>query len=96
MELGERIYNGARAKEVLENESFQWAFNAIKDEVTQQWKSSPARDSEGREKLWMMLQLANKLELTLKSSLETGMLAEVELNHKRTLAERLKDATSGD
>ena len=93
MELSERIYNGNRAKEVLENESFQWAINEIKTEVTDQWKNSPARDETGREKLWMLLQMANKLELVLKSTLETGQLAELELRHQRTTSERAKDAT---
>lgn len=92
MELSERIYNGNRAKEVLENESFQWAINEIKTEVTDQWKNSPARDEAGREWLWMLLQMANKLELVLKSTLETGQLAELELRHQRTLLERAKDA----
>ena len=92
MELSERIYNGNRAKEVLENESFQWAINEIKTEVTDQWKNSPARDEAGRERLWMLLQMANKLELVLKSTLETGQLAELELRHQRTLLERAKDA----
>lgn len=92
MEISERIYNGNRAREVLDNESFQWAINEIKNEVTEQWKNSPARDEAGREKLWMLLQMANKLELVLKSTLETGQLAELELRHQRTLLERAKDA----
>jgi hypothetical protein len=90
MEISERIYNGNRAKEVLENESFQWAIDSIKNEVTEQWKQSPVRDLEGREKLWMMLQLANKLESVLKTSLETGTLAQLDLKHQRTLQERAK------
>jgi len=92
MEISERIYNGNRAREVLDNESFQWAINEIKNEVTEQWKNSPARDEAGREKLWMLLQMANKLELVLKSTLETGQLAELELRHQRTLLERAKNA----
>lgn len=92
MEISERIYNGNRAREVLDNESFQWAINEIKNEVTEQWKNSPARDDAGREKLWMLLQMANKLELVLKSTLETGQLAELELRHQQTLLERAKNA----
>ncbi len=95
MEIEQRIYNGNRAKEVLENEAFQWALDGIKQEVKDAWEHSPARDAEGREKLWMMLSLANKLELSIKSMLETGRLAELDLEHKRTLLERAKDAMSG-
>lgn len=94
MELSERIYNGDRAKEVLENEAFIAAFNDIEKEVMTQWKSSPARDAEGREKLWMMLSLLNKLQATLKTALDTGKLAKLDLQHQRTLAERARDAKS--
>lgn len=95
MEIEQRIYNGNRAKEVLENEAFQWALYEIKQEIKNAWEQSPARDSEGREKLWMMLSLANKLELLIKSMLETGKLAQLDLEHKRTLLERAKNAISG-
>lgn len=94
MELSERIYNGNRAKEIIDNECFQWALDEIKQEITEQWKTSPARDEEGRQSLWVMLKLAEKLEQVLKTTLETGKLAELELKHQRTLAERVKDAMS--
>lgn len=90
MEIEDRIYNGARAKEVLENEAFTAAMADMKQEITEQWKSSPARDHEGREKLWQLLKLADKLEATLRTSLETGKLAKLDLQHKQTLADRAK------
>lgn len=90
MEIEQRIYNGDRAREVLENEAFAAAFNDIKTEITAQWKQSPARDHEGREKLWQLLKLADKLEATLRTSLETGQLAKLDLQHKQSLADRAK------
>jgi hypothetical protein len=92
MEIEQRIYQGDRAREVLENEAFGAAFADIKQEITEQWKQSPARDHEGREKLWQLLKLADKLEATLRSALETGQLAKLDLQHQRTLAERAKAA----
>lgn len=94
MTLEERLHNGSRAKEVLENEQFQAAFEAIEQEVLTQWKNSPARDQAGRESLWTYLQLLNKVKAHLTSVLETGKLAEIELNHKRTMAERVRDGWS--
>jgi hypothetical protein len=41
----ERLHRGTRAKEVLENEEFQAAFQAIEEELTNAWKTSPQRDS---------------------------------------------------
>lgn len=90
MDITQRISTGNRAKEVLDNEAYQAAIQAIKDEVIEQWKQAPSRDEAGREKLWMMYKLAEKLEATLKSTLETGKLASLELNHQQTLLERVK------
>ena len=92
--IEERLYLGDRAKEALENEAYIQAFDLIKSEVLQQWADSPARDTEGREKLWLMQSLLNKLQQTLKTTMETGKLASLELEHKRTLSQRVKDAMS--
>lgn len=94
IETDQPIYNGQRAREVLENPAFQWAIQEIKREVTEQWQQSPARDSEGREKLWQLLQMANKLELTLTGLMETGQLKELDRLHQRNLAEKLTDGIS--
>lgn len=87
----QRIYNADQARLVLENEAFIQAMADIKQELTEQWKQSPARDQEGREKLWQMLRLADKLELTLQASLESGKLARIELDHERTMLKKAKE-----
>lgn len=94
MQLTERLYHGDRAREVLENEAYQQAFADLKTEITTQWKDSPARDAEGREKLYLMLGLLNKIEGLLQQTLDTGKLAKLELEHQRSLAQKLKDAKS--
>lgn len=91
MSIEQRIYDGNRAREVLENEAYIKAFNDLRAEITEKWQNSPSRDSQGRETLYLMLGLTNKLEGLLKTSLETGKLAMLDLQHKRTLAERAKD-----
>jgi len=96
MEIEQRIYNGDRAREVLENEAFIAAFADIRQELTDQWKQSPVRDIEGREKLYQLLKLTDKLEATLRTSLDTGKLAQLDLKHKQTLAERAKAALGLD
>lgn len=94
MNISDRIYNGDRAKEILENEVFIAAFDDIEAEILSQWKTSPARDEAGREKLWMLLSLMQKLKATITQSLETGKLARLELEHQRTIGARLRDAKS--
>jgi hypothetical protein len=91
--LEQRIFNGARAREVLENEAYQQAFADLKSEIKDTWEHSPSRDSEGREKLWLMLSLANKLETMLKTALDTGKLAERDLEflrNKQTMADKAR------
>ena len=90
MTIESRIYEGQRAKEILDNEVFQKVFVDCRNEITDQWKNSPARDEQGREKLWLMLSLANKLESMIKTTLETGKLANLEMQHRQSVAERAK------
>jgi len=89
--LEERIYDGNRARECLENEAFIQAFEDIEQELTNAWRTSPARDEAGREKIYLTLQLLTKLKATITHSLETGKLAELDLQHKRTLADRARE-----
>ncbi len=91
MTLEQRLHSGSRAKEVLENEEFRAAFEAVEKEIIEQWTNSPARDQAGRESLWTYLMLLRKVKKQLESTLETGKLAELELQHKRTVSERLRD-----
>mgnify|MGYP003582611390 CR=1 FL=1 len=86
--IEKRLYNADRAREVLDNESFQWAIEETKQEIVESWKN--AGNPDDRERLWISLRLLNKLEASLKTRLETGKLARLELDHKKSLAERAK------
>jgi len=88
--IEQRIYNGDRAREVLENEAFEQAFTDIKTEIIEQWTNSPVRDLDGREKLYQLLKLADKLKANLQTSLETGTMAKLDLAHQETLAQKAK------
>ena len=87
--IEQRIYDANRAKEVLENEAFNAAFNDTEKEITEQWINSPARDAEGREKLHSYLMLLRKVKAHLTYSLETGKLATLDLEHQKSLLERI-------
>lgn len=89
--IEQRIFEGSRAREVLDNEAYQQAFSAIESEITEKWKNSPARDAEGREKLWMYLAMLKKFKNQLDTTLETGKLAQLELEHRQSLMHRLKN-----
>jgi hypothetical protein len=88
----QRLAKGNRAREVLENEEFQAAFEAIEEELTNAWKTSPQRDEEGRQKLFECLTMLHKVRQVLTSTMETGKLALLELQHKNpTMREQARD-----
>jgi len=88
--LDQRLAHGDRAKEALENEAFTSAFEAIEKEVIDQWTNSPARDAQGREKLWIYLMMLRKVKAHLTSTMETGRLARLELDYQQSLKDRAK------
>lgn len=88
----QRVYDGDLARQVLDNEAFSAAFADIKQELTDQWQNSPARDLEGREKLYQLLKLTDKLEATLRKSLSDGTMARAQLQHERSLLQRAKES----
>lgn len=94
MTLESRIYDGNRAKEILENEVFQQVWIDIEQEYTEAWKNSPARDEEGRRKIWLYIQLMRKLKDQIVSTMESGKLAELDLQHQRTRLQRMKDGVT--
>jgi|TARA_X000000950_G_C13463130_1_gene476721 hypothetical protein len=62
------------AKNILENPVFQDAITKIKTELYGEFQNSPARDSEGREKIYLMGKMFDLLLVNIKSVMETGKL----------------------
>jgi hypothetical protein len=86
----EHLYRGNRARECLENEEFTRAFDAIEEELTTAWKTSPQRDSTGREHLFLALTMLSKVKASLTQTMETGKLALIELQHQKSMTEKAK------
>lgn len=89
-----RIYEGNRAAEVLSNEVFQAVWTDLEQELTEQWKKSPARDEAGREKIWAYLQQLGKLKSMIETTLTTGKLAVKELEHRSKMQQVRDGLTS--
>ena len=62
------------AKNVFDNPVFQDAIKQIKQELYGEFLNSPARDSEGREKIYLMGKMFDLLLVNIKSVMETGKL----------------------
>jgi hypothetical protein len=98
--LEERLYAGDRAREVLENEVFTQVFADIESDLIESWRNIPASDTEhhlrSRERIHLSLTLLGKVKACIVQTLETGKLAKLELEHKRSMSERLKGAIFHD
>ena len=70
---------GIRARELLDNELVQEALATLQAEYLKAWEASPARDAEGRERLWVMVKLVEKFRGHLEQVFEAGKLADAEL-----------------
>lgn len=79
---------GESARRILDDPLFQEAVEVIRQDILAQWQSSPARDTQGRETLWLSTKLLDKLVMQLKGVMESGVLA------RATLASRAKQAVN--
>lgn len=80
MDLEKEQQRGHRAKQILEDEIFMEAIQKVSAELDQEWINSPVRDTEGREKIYMMKRMLNVLLVQLQSVMETGKLASKQIN----------------
>lgn len=70
---------GVRAKELLDNDLVQEGLGSLKAEYLKAWEDSPARDAEGRERLWVMVKLVDRFRSHLEHVWNTGKLADAQL-----------------
>ena len=75
METEKEIQRGQQAKRILEDPIYVEAIQKVSQELDQEWINSPIRDTEGRERIYMMKKMLNVLHVQLKSVMETGKLA---------------------
>lgn len=69
------IQEGAVAKGILDNPLVHRAFTEIEQAYFRAWSESPARDAEGRERVWAMVTGLRKFRAHLESVVQNGVLA---------------------
>jgi hypothetical protein len=79
LDLNKQISRGQQAKDILENPLLQDSLKAIRNKLDTEWKNSPLRDVEGREKIFFLVKAIDELEAMLISEMETGKLASEQL-----------------
>jgi len=66
----QKIQRGKRALEILEDEVFQEAFDAVKERLTRQWIDSKAEDD--RNEIWKTMKLLENVKWQLELYMEDG------------------------
>ncbi len=80
MDKEKEIQRGQQAKRILEDPIYIEALQKVSQELDQEWINSPIRDTEGREKIYMMRKMLGVLHVQLQSVMETGKLATKQIN----------------
>lgn len=91
-QLSTDIARGESAKEVLENEAFALAFDTLINDLTTKWQTSPPKDEDGREKLYLMLLMARAMKANLDSLILNGTMAQ---ERRKSLLERARNSLPG-
>jgi hypothetical protein len=65
-----------RAKEILEDPLVQEAFALIKAKLVDEWERCPMRDKDGREYLYLMMQLQAKFRAHFEQAVQRGKVAD--------------------
>lgn len=69
----------ARAEALMRDELLVEAFTALETAYFEGWKNSPARDTDGRERLWQAFQIVRKVHDHLQAAITDGKIASAEV-----------------
>lgn len=83
---------GSRARYLLESQPFKDAISAVEAGIVQAWKDSPIRDAEGQTYLRLMMKVLTDFQGHIRDAAETGKMANIQLNHERSLMQRASAA----
>jgi hypothetical protein len=88
--LQEAASTAVRAQALIENELLAEAFKELEDNYTGAWRASTIDDVNGREKLFLAINIVGKVRDHLTTILTNGKLAQAELKELAQTAERRK------
>jgi len=66
-----------KAKNLLNNELFNEAFDVLKKDLMNRWEASGSTELEARESIWLAMRLLDKLHGHITSIVETGRMNKV-------------------
>ena len=78
--LDTEVNKAHRAKTLLEDPMFREAFETLKTEYQNALLATKHNEDEQRKALWLAWHLTDKIEQHFKTAVETGKLAQAQLN----------------
>lgn len=90
MSTSQELERGRLAAEVLENPVFREAFDQMRAEIVSKWRAE--KDGEVRDWLWTLDNATQRLEQILKDTMNTGLIAQKQLELQRSRAEKVGSA----
>lgn len=82
MEQSEELRRGELARQVIENEIYEEAWQSVRDGIIHAWESAPIRDKEGHNELKLMLKLLTDVRRNIETAMQTGRLAKLQLERE--------------
>ena len=70
----EQIHRAAHAQALKDNPVLAEALDAWKTDLMKAWEQSPARDAEGREKLFLMVQASKQFQTYIQTLVDNGKM----------------------
>lgn len=74
-----QINEMAQSTDLMNNEYLWKQFDYLKQQYMEAWLVTPARDTDGRERLWQAVQVVGKVKDHLRKVLDDGKLAKQDL-----------------
>ena len=87
MSTSQELERGRLAAEVLENPVYRDALDQIRAEIVTKWQAE--KDERVRDWLWTLMQASKRLDSILTETMNTGLLAQKQLELERSRAERV-------
>ena len=83
MSLTNDLERAQQAKFLLENPVYTESVETVRNAIIKGWENAPIRDTEAQHELKLMLKLLNDLELNIKRVVDTGKLAQIEIERQK-------------
>ena len=81
--LEREVWRSNDAKRILDDPVVKSALDEIQARIIDEWRKSPIKDVELREKLWMMYNVHHAFKDKFREHIETGKLAEFQLRQPK-------------